>query len=152
LLYEEEDDAVYYMQQGGRRLLETQCEFAELPKDCYFAIFLLLSFILVPTMDTVRTVVGIPFTHIFLLISTLPISLMGVGFATRGWLVFSCYPLQIRRKTGKQVYVDMSGKPSLNRKRKQAHIHRTSSDTGSPKEALIYSSSTRSGRRQDLRQ
>jgi hypothetical protein len=128
VLYEEEDDAVYYMQQGDRYLLETQYKFKELPKDRYFAIFLLLAFLLVPAMNTLRAATGLPFTHIFLLIAMLPVSLMGVGFAARGWLVFYYYPRQIRKGTGKRVYVDMSGKPKMGRKHKGAKILSNNSD------------------------
>jgi hypothetical protein len=113
LLYQEEADAVYYMQRGDKHLLETQYKFHQLPQDRYFVIFMLLAFALVPIMDKVRAVVGLPFTHIFLMIGTLPISLMGVGFAARGWLVFYVYPREIKKATGKRVYVDMSGKPNF---------------------------------------
>jgi hypothetical protein len=138
LLYEEEDDAVYYMQRGDRHLLETQYKFKELPQDRYFAIFLLLAFLLMPAMKTLRTTTGIPFTHIFLFIAMLPISLLGIGFATRGWLVFYYYPRQIRKRTGKRVYVDMSGKPKMGRKRKGARFPSKNSD----KRARNKSSST----------
>jgi hypothetical protein len=70
-------------------------------------------------MDTVSAIVGLPFTHIFLMISTLPISLMSVGFAARGWLVFYHYPNQIKKDTGKRVYVDMSGRPNFLKPRRR---------------------------------
>lgn len=120
VLYEEEADAVYYMQRGDKHLLETQYKFHQLPQDRYFVLFLLLAFALVPLMDTARSVVGLPFIHIFLMIGTLPISLMGVGFAARGWLVFYAYPRQIKKDTGKRVYVNMSGKPNFIKPRKRA--------------------------------
>jgi hypothetical protein len=114
-LYQEEYDAVYYMQRADKQLLEHK--FKELPKDGYFALFLALSFLLVPIMDAVSAIVGLPFVHIFLLIGMLPVSLMGFGFATRGWLVFYCYPMQIRKATGKRVYVDMTGKPDFGQRK-----------------------------------
>jgi hypothetical protein len=119
LLYQEDADAVYYMQRGDRNLLDTQFKFHELPRNRYFVIFLLMAFALFPIMGTVYKVFGLPFTHIFLMIGTLPISLMGVGFAARGWLVFYYYPYQIKKQTGKHVYVDMSGKPKVIKPRRR---------------------------------
>jgi hypothetical protein len=110
-IYQEEDDAVYYMQRADKQLMEKQWKFNQLPQDRYFALSLLLSFSIMPVMGTLRALVGLPFIHIFFMVSTLPISLMGLGFATRAWLVFYWYPAQIRKRTGKRVYVDMCGKP-----------------------------------------
>lgn len=121
-LYQEEEDAVYYMQRGDKYLLEKQYKFIQLPQDRYFVLFLLFPILLMPVMDTVNATVGLPFVHTFLLIGMLPVSLMGVGFAMRGWLVFYFYPMQIRKATGKRVYVDMSGKPDLCRQRKRANL------------------------------
>jgi hypothetical protein len=109
LLYEEEDDAVYYMQRADKYLIETQCKFNQVPKDRYFLLFLVVSLLITPLKDVVSSTVGLPFMHIFFLISMLPLSLLGIGFATRGWLVFYCYPREIRKSSGKRVYVDMSG-------------------------------------------
>lgn len=121
-LYQEDADAIYYMQRGDKHLLETQYKFRQLPKERYFVLFLLLAFALIPIMSTVRAVVGLPFTHVFLLVGTLPISLMGVGFATRGWLVFYVYPRQMRKVTGKRIYVDMAGKPNFSKRSKDASV------------------------------
>jgi hypothetical protein len=110
-LYEEENDAVYYMQQADKRILETQFDFHQLPRDRYFVLFIVAALSTTPMMRSVTESVGLPFIHVFFLIGTLPISLMGLGFATRGLLVFYCYPRKIRKTTGKRVYVDMGSKP-----------------------------------------
>jgi len=122
LIYQEEHDAVYYMQRGDIFLLEKRNSFNQIPKDRYFALFLLTSFFLVPFMDAATAQLGIPFVHIFLIVGALPVSLMAVGIATRGWLVFYFYPMQIKKLTGKRVYVDLSGRPDVPRtsKRKKA--------------------------------
>jgi hypothetical protein len=124
-LYQEDEDAVYYMQRGDKHLFEKHCKFNQIPEDRYFGTSLLLSFSLVPIMGTVKEVVGLPFVHSFLIIGALPISLMGAGLAIRGWLVFYFYPIQIRKITGKRVYVDMGGKPDIPPSRK-----RTTSESG----------------------
>jgi hypothetical protein len=113
LLYQEEEDAVYYMQQTDKYLLEKKYKFSQSPKDRYFLISMLLSFSLLAFMDTVKTAVGLPFIHVFFLIGTLPISMMAAGLVTRAWLVFYYYPMQIRQRTSKQIYVDMGSKPNF---------------------------------------
>jgi hypothetical protein len=110
LLYQEEDDAIYYMQQVDKYLIEKKYKFRQSPKDRYFFVSALLAFLLLFFMNPMRTVVGLPFIHIFFLVSTFPISLMAAGFATRSWLIFYYYPKQMRRRTSKQTYVDMGSK------------------------------------------
>jgi hypothetical protein len=113
LLYQEEEDAIYYMQQTDKYFLEKKYKFDQSPKDRYFLISMLLSFSLLAFSDTVKATVGLPFIHIFFLIGTLPISMMTAGLVTRAWLVFYYYPMQIRQRTSKQIFVDMGSKPNF---------------------------------------
>jgi hypothetical protein len=112
-LYQEESDAVYYLQRGDKYLLEKKYKFRQFPSGWQFVGCLLLSFLLVPFGGTASSVIGVPFANLFLLIGGFPVSLMCVGLAVRGWLVFFFYPCKIRRTTGKRVYVDMTAKPDL---------------------------------------
>jgi hypothetical protein len=110
LIYQEENDAFYYMQRADKHILERKYKFLQLPKDRYFVISCIISFLLLGCMETIKGVTGLPFIHTFLLINTLPISIMAAGLVTKSWLVYYYYPLIIKRHTEKNIYVDMSGK------------------------------------------
>jgi hypothetical protein len=108
MLYEEDPDAVYYMQRSDKYLLDKRHKFRQVPRNRYFAFCLLLALLIAP-WPVVRATVGLSFMHMFGLIGALPVSLMGIGFATRALVVFYLYPSRIAKRTGKRVYVDMSG-------------------------------------------
>ena len=65
---------------------------------------------MVPIMNEISAFIGIPFVHIFLLVAMLPVSCMSIGLSVRGYLIFYLYPAQIKRATGKEVYVDLVSK------------------------------------------
>lgn len=109
VVYEEEADAVYYSRRGDQFLLGKYYKFSQMPRDRYFAIFILLGLALMPMMSNVSAIMGIPFAHVFLLVSMLPVSWMSFGFAARGYLVCYFYPAKIKNATGKEVYVDVAG-------------------------------------------
>lgn len=113
LIYQEDADAVYYMQRGDRLLLEKELKFKQIPGGSYFLIFISAAVALTLLQSWVRTVFGVPFFHVFLLVSMLPVSLTFSGFAVHGLLVFYLYPAKIERASGKRVYVDMSGPPNI---------------------------------------
>lgn len=108
LLYQEEPDAVYYMQSVDKHLLDKRFRFQQIPRQRYFVLCLVLAFMLVPAIGAITALIGLPFVHIFLLVGSLPMSLMAAGLCTRAWLVFIHYPALIRRRTSKRVYVDLS--------------------------------------------
>jgi hypothetical protein len=109
ILYEEDVDAFYYKRRGDSYLLEKRFKFSQMPSGSYFGIFILLGLMLLPLIGTVRNLTGVPFAHVFLTIAMLPVSWMGIGLAIRGLLVCYHYPARIRRITGKEVYVDLTG-------------------------------------------
>ena len=109
-MYEEESDAVYYIRSGDEFLIDKYYKFSQMPRDRYFALFIVIALLMTPVMDAVCAFVGAPFVHIFLLVAMLPVSWMSFGFATRGFLIFYFYPTKIKRKTGKDVYVDLVSK------------------------------------------
>lgn len=110
-IYEEESDAVYYMRRGDEFLLEKYFKFSQMPQDRYFAFFIVVGIAMIPLMSSVRTLIGLPSVHVFLLVAMLPVSWMGIGFAVRGFLIFYLYPTRIKKMTGKDVYVDLVNKP-----------------------------------------
>jgi hypothetical protein len=110
-IYQEESDEVYYLQRGDNYLTEKKYKFKQFPPGWQFIGCLLLSFLLAPFSSVASSVIGVPFAHLFLCIGGLPVSLMCVGLAVRGGLIFFFYPMKIKRETGKRVYVDMTGRP-----------------------------------------
>jgi hypothetical protein len=113
LIYQEDTDAVYYMQQADKYVMEKEFKFNQFPSGRYFLLFSGLAFFMMPFMDSIRSVTGIPFMHVFFIVGTMPISLMATGISTRAWLIFYYYPMEIKSATGKQVYVDMSSSTSV---------------------------------------
>jgi hypothetical protein len=107
-IYIEDSDAVYYTQKGDAWLLEKKFKFEQFPSNTFVGTAMALAFLLIPFMGSVTQFVGVPFTHIFLVVAWLPINLMALGFGTRGLLIYYYYPWKIKRQTGKNVYVDMT--------------------------------------------
>lgn len=110
-IYEEEPAAVYYVQQGDRKVVEELLKFEVYPSSKYFVLSLLAAFSLVPFASSVSRFVGVPFFHVFMAVCALPMNLMFLGMATKGWLVYYFYPMKIKRETNKPVYVDISSQP-----------------------------------------
>lgn len=108
VLYEENDDAIYYLQQGDKTLFEKKLKLDQVPPDLIFVLFMGIAFLMPPFASTLTRLVGIPFIHIFLTVAGLPITLMCLGLAVRGYLIFYYYPWQLKRTTGKEVYVLMA--------------------------------------------
>lgn len=111
LLYVEEDDAVYYMQKVDEYFFDKLIPLRQTPSDLLVIACLLLAVILAFCMEFVKGVTGLSFIYTFMAFAGLPVSLMCLGLATRGWLVFYFYPMKIRLSTGKIVYVDMENVP-----------------------------------------
>lgn len=108
LLYEEHDDVIYYLQQGDKTLFEQKLKLDQFPPDGMFVLSIGLAFLMTPFASGLARSVGIPFVHIFLTVAGLPIAVMCLGLAVRGYLIFYYYPWQLKRTTGKEVYVLMS--------------------------------------------
>lgn len=107
VVYEEDADAIYYLRTGDNYILNKYYKFSQIPRDRYFAASVGAGILIIPVMNLVCSFVGAPFIHIFLVITTFPISCMGLGCAVRGFLVFYLYPVKLKRATGKDVYVDI---------------------------------------------
>lgn len=109
-IYEEEDDAVYYLQRVDKWAMD-KFKFAQMPSSSMLLVPMILAFLLAPFMNSVTRFTGVPFTHVFLSIAGIPIVLLCLGLATRGYLIFYYYPAKIKRATGKDVYIDMASWP-----------------------------------------
>lgn len=107
LIYEEEDDAVYYLQKSDKWAIEKKIRLNQAPHIFIFIITFVIAILMLPFMRAICSVVGVPPTHIFLLVSAIPLVLLSLGFATRGYLIFYHYPRIIKKTTGKDVYIDM---------------------------------------------
>lgn len=106
-IYVEEEDAVYYLQRGDKKVIEKQLKFTQIPSIFFWIVPMLFALLLIAFKSEVVNFVGVPFPNIFLSIFSIPIYLMCLGLATRGFLIFYYYPWKIKRQTGKDVYVDM---------------------------------------------
>jgi hypothetical protein len=105
-IYEEDVDAIYYHQQADKDLIEKGAHLAQIPSNFSFILFIVFGFATAPFSELSRSI-GIPSIHIFLAISGLPIVLMCLGMAVRGYLIFYYIPWHLKRETGKDVYVVM---------------------------------------------
>jgi hypothetical protein len=106
-IYKEDVDAIYYHQQTDKDLIEKGAQLAQIPSNLSFLLFIALAFASTPFVGGISRLIGIPAIHIFLTISSLPIVLMCLGMAVRGYLIFYYYPRHLKRETGKNVYVVM---------------------------------------------
>jgi hypothetical protein len=107
VIYQEDIDAIYYLQQEDKIMLEEKRKLAQFPSGFFFISFMACAFLTVPFAAKLSTLIGSPFILIFLTIATLPIVIMCLGFAVRGYLIFYYYPWRLKRQTGKDVYVVM---------------------------------------------
>lgn len=110
-IYTEEPSAIYYSQQADKQIVEKLLKLEQFPHSKYFILAGFSAFALTPFATSLSHFIGIPFIHIFLSIFAIPLNLMFLGLTTRGWLIFYYYPIKIKRKTNKPVYVDMSSRP-----------------------------------------
>jgi hypothetical protein len=110
-IYIEESSAVYYSQQADKQVIEKLLKFEQFPHSKYFILSGLTAFSLTPFATSLSKLIGVPFVHVFLAIFSIPLNLMFLGLTTRGWLVFYFYPMKIKRKTNKPIYVDISSRP-----------------------------------------
>ena len=111
-IYNEEASAVYYLQQADNQVIDKIFKFNQFPSSRFFISSFAIAFALTPFATLLSRFIGVPFTHIFLAIAATPLSLMFLGLSTKMWLVYYFYPIKIRKKTNKPVYVDMSSQPS----------------------------------------
>lgn len=107
IVYPEDADAIYYSQRGDKYVLEKVLRFSQAPHDRYFVGSIMLACLLIPIMNELKELMGIPFPHIFLIIGGLPVSLMFAGLAIRSYLIFYKYPAKMKKASGKEVYVDL---------------------------------------------
>ena len=110
-IYVEENDVIYYLQDVDKWVLEEKLKFNQSPSAMMFVGPMAFAFLLVPFMGPVTRFVGVPFTHIFLAIGAISISLLCLGLAVRCLLIFYYFPWKLKRATGKNVYVDMATGP-----------------------------------------
>lgn len=110
-IYAEEPSAFYYSQQADKQIVEKLLKFKQFPNSKYFTLSGIAAFSLTPIATSLSQFIGVPFIHVFLAIFATPLNLMFLGLATRAWLVFYFYPMKIRKKTNKPVYVDISSRP-----------------------------------------
>jgi hypothetical protein len=106
-IYEEDVDAIYYHQKIDKDLIDKSGHLVQTPSNISFLIFILLACSVIPFITKLSNSISIPTIHIFLTIFCLPIVLLCLGLAVRGFLIFYYYPWRLKRETGKNVYVVM---------------------------------------------
>jgi hypothetical protein len=116
-VYLEEVDVVYYSQKNDNSLIERKCGLKQFPSSLAITAPMALALLLIPFSRGLKDLVGLSFIFTFLTIGTLPITLSFLGLTTRGFLVFYFYPWKIKRRTGKEVYVDLLIKTAMPRKK-----------------------------------
>jgi hypothetical protein len=113
IIYQEDEDAIYYLQRGDQTLIEKKLRLAQFPPNSLFVSCMAIAFSTTPFAQNMTHLVGISYILIFLAIGGFPIVLMCFGLATRGYLIFYYYPWQLKRQTGKEVYVLMATQVQL---------------------------------------
>ncbi len=112
-IYNEDSSAVYYSQQADKNVVNKLLKFNQFPSARFVTLSLLAAFSLIPFNTPLSRVIGLPFTHIFLAVAATPLNLMFLGLGTKMWLVYYLYPMKIKKKNQKPVYVDISSKPPM---------------------------------------
>lgn len=107
-IYTEEATAVYFLQQAEKNVIEKIFRLNQFPGAKLTTIPMALALLTTPFAPSVSKITGIPFIHIFLAVSMLPVTLMFLGLSTRAWLIFYYYPAKIKKETNKPVYIDKS--------------------------------------------
>ena len=54
---------------------------------------------------------GVPFVHLLLAVGAIPLDMMAIGLAVRGWMIFYRFPAKLHRETTKVVYVNLVENP-----------------------------------------
>ena len=111
LVYVEEADVIYYLQNVDSWLMQEKFQFRQTPTLYMSAIPVTIALLTIPFIDPLTGFVGVPFFHVFLAVAGVPISLLCLGLAVRGFLIFYYFPWKLKRVTGKNVYVDMATGP-----------------------------------------
>lgn len=106
-IYVEESDAVYYLQKNDNWLLQHRFKFSQIPNIAMIVLMAILPFVLYLAAHRISAFLGAPFMNLFMAILFFPFVLLSLGIATRGYLIFYRYPGEIRRRSGKAIYVDM---------------------------------------------
>lgn len=111
-IYQTADSTIFYMQKNDNYILEKKYKITLFPSAAYFVVFCILSVCTLPFAKDISTFFGLPYTHIFLGIFSIPIDMMAVMFVTRGWFVFYHLPKHIKNNNS-VVCVDMASKTQL---------------------------------------
>jgi hypothetical protein len=106
-VYSEREGAVHYLQKNDVWLINKKYRFRQMPHMAAFFLAIIVAISLIPIMGKVSSFAGLPFAYLFTAIGFFPFILMLLGISVRGYLIYYYYPREIRRKTGKEVYIDM---------------------------------------------
>jgi hypothetical protein len=118
IIYLEGDDAVYFLQENDIWLLGSKFKFKIFPSNFLTVAALGGALALTPFATRIGSLTGIPFVNVFLMVGCLPIVMMFLGLAARGYFIYYHLPWFIKRSTGKEVYVDMMTKTKRSRKKR----------------------------------
>jgi hypothetical protein len=106
-IYVESDALIYYRQKTDVRILEKEMRFRQFPNALFVIIFMFGAVLTIPNATYLKSIVGLPFTHLFLAIAAIPTDMMAIGLVTRGFIVYYVYPRMIFKESGKRVFVDL---------------------------------------------
>ncbi|MCU6500728.1 hypothetical protein LPN04_23290 [Rugamonas sp. A1-17] len=109
-IYQEDVDCIYYLQKGDTALLGKRLKFKQFPPSILFVLFGIAACLTIIFGKSLVAFFGLPVVHLFLAVGAIPLDMLAIGLAVRGWMIFYCLPARLNRELGKQVYVDLVAK------------------------------------------
>ena len=109
-IYQEDEDCIYYLQKGDKLLLDKKLKFKQFPSAISFVLFGAAACFALIFGKSLVVFFGLPFVHLFLAIGAIPLDMMAIGLAVRGWMIFYRLPAKLNREVGKLVYVNLAEK------------------------------------------
>ena len=107
-VYCEHESAVHYLQKNDAWLINKKYKFRQTPHMGVFLLAIIAAISIAPIMGKISLFSGLPFPYLFTAIGFFPFVLLLLGISVRGYLIYYYYPREIRKKTGKEIYIDMA--------------------------------------------
>jgi hypothetical protein len=107
-VYCEHESAVHYLQKNDAWLINKKYKFRQAPHMGVFLLAIIVAISIAPIMGKISLFSGLPFPYLFTAIGFFPFVLLLLGISVRGYLIYYYYPREIRKKTGKEIYIDMA--------------------------------------------
>lgn len=128
LLYQEDEEAVYFLRKVQARFREQLFQEKKVARSRLDIGLSAAAVALAVVLATLADIQDLPAVPILGAIGCLPLSVWILCVVLRGWMFHVWYPLQIRRRTGKHVYLDQGTWPRdygerMQQRERQARRH-----------------------------